>query len=287
MNELYRYRSYNENTIRELIESELWHSHVRLLNDPFEHPFEFDWNELKIEKLPEINKHLKIMSHDELTAQYAQREQNKVLNLLKKFIEIQLQDLEKNSTGTFICCFSSKCDEPLMWSHYANGMTGLCFIYDKAELSRHEKMELNQIDYNEQVKKITYRDLNSSVTERIQQFSFTAGKVMKKVSAKTELLNHHYAYQKHIRWKYEGEVRSVLFAGSDEENAKSGVVESVSDKALIGVIIGSKMNKTNRKVIAILCKERGIPIHVAAPNRKDYSVNIYRDVDDPVSFEES
>ncbi|WP_220719359.1 DUF2971 domain-containing protein [Agarivorans litoreus] len=287
MNELYRYRSYSENTIRELIESELWHSHVRLLNDPFEHPFEFDWNEFKIEKLPEINEHLKLLSHNQLMSLYIQQEENRVLDSYKKFIKTQLEDLGKNATGTFICCFSGACDEPLMWSHYANGMTGLCFIYDKAELSNHEKISLNQIDYNKRVKKITYRDLNASVTERAKQFSFTKGKMMNQVFAKTELFNFNFTYQKHIRWNYEAEIRSVLFAESDEENAKSGVVETVSDKALIGVIIGSRMDKTNRKVIATLCKERGIPIHVAAPNKKDYSVNIYRDVDDPVNFEES
>ncbi|WP_318486910.1 DUF2971 domain-containing protein [Photobacterium leiognathi] len=287
MNYLYRYRSFNENTLRELIEGELWHSHVRNLNDPFEHPFDFDWDEITLDKLPNINNHLKLVPEDDFIFNYINEENRKqMFSAFKNWLNVQVKDLKKNSERTFICCFSESEDDPLMWSHYANGMTGLCFIYKKDILEKNPKLKFRNAVYNDSIEKITYRNLSTINKSNINTatYSFKTGCYMSTVSAGSELSNFNFAYQKHTRWGYEKEIRSVLFPENDEENAKSGIIELVGHNAIAGIIIGEKMNKTNRKIVYSISKEHNIPIHVAIANKRNYSVDINYFVLDPINF---
>ncbi|PSV56750.1 DUF2971 domain-containing protein [Photobacterium sp. GB-3] len=287
MNKLYRYRAFNENTLRELIEGELWHSHVRNLNDPFEHPFDFDWSDITIENLPTINRHLKLITNENLIRHYFDDESKNIFfNGFKNWLRIQIDYLKINQERTFICCFSESENEPLMWSHYSNGMTGLCFIYNRDALANKKDLKLERVIYNESVSKMKYSDVEviNKKLNNSSHYSFTLGKFMTSNSAGSTLNNFNFLYQKHNRWKYEKEVRSILFPESNEENLKTGVIEKVGDNAVIGVIIGSKMNKVNRKIISTLCKERNIPIHIAIPNKNNYSVDIVYDVHDPINY---
>ena len=173
-----------------------------------------------------------------------------------------------------------------MWSHYANGMTGLCFIYNKDVLDKNPNLKFRKAIYNDSIEKITYRNVSpiNKINNKSITYDFGSGHFMSSVIAGSQLSNFDFAYQKHTRWDYEEEVRSVLFPDSDEENAKSGVIEMVGDNAIVGIIIGGKMNKTNRKIVQSLSKERNIPIHVAMPNKQNYSVYINYDVLDPINF---
>lgn len=285
MNELYRYRNYNENTIRELLECELWHSHIRHLNDPFEHPFEFDWSEIRLENLCTINSSVKLFSYENMLSIHNSEAQKSAFDGLNNWLIIQAEELQKSMSSTFICCFSRNRDEPLMWSHYSDGMQGLCFVYDELELAQ-LKIKLTPATYNDFVKKLTYRDLKATVNSQKDSafYCFNSQSYYSSVTANCNFDSTQFSYQKHTRWEYESEVRSVLFAENEIENSKSGIIEKVSERALKGVIIGSKMNKTNRKVIWSLCKEKGIPVHVAEPDRTNYSVIIHEDVTDPVNF---
>ncbi|MEZ9470457.1 DUF2971 domain-containing protein [Vibrio lentus] len=272
---LFRYRDYNENTVRELIESELWHSHIRHLNDPFEHPFQFDWDEVKIENFGKIASSIGWSTRGELIDCYLEGNTKQAFKKLEHWLKIQSDFLKLKMSETFICCFSRKCDEPLMWSHYSNGMQGLCFIYDEKMLINSDRLKLKEATYNTSVDKLTYRDFPADTTKSSREYSFESGRDVDIYSTKrTAYYSNDLSYQKHERWKYEEEVRSVLFADDEIENQKAGVIEKIPAEALKGVIIGSKMDKTNRKVIESLCKERGIPVHVATPDRENYTVNI-------------
>lgn len=275
MEKLYRYRPFNENTLRELVTGELWHSHVRLLNDPFEHPFEFDWDEINENKLYEINKHLRMFPDDIVTKHFCDGEQNELVNQVEKWLESQYEDLSKNARSTFVCCFSEDGEEPLMWSHYADGMKGICVVYDRRKLESHSKIKLKPADYNKEVKKVTFRDFEPINFRKLpNQYSFSKGKIMAFVEAGSQLKSYRFSCQKHERWEYEKELRSVLFAENDAENEKSGVVIDVGADAIIGVIIGGKMNSVNREIVETLCAGRNIEVKIAKPNKQDYSVDI-------------
>ena len=93
MNKLYRYRPYNENTLRELIEGELWHSHVRNLNDPFEHPFDFDWDEIVLKNFPSINNHLKLVPESDFIFNYSnEQNKNRMFSNFKFWLNAQVND---------------------------------------------------------------------------------------------------------------------------------------------------------------------------------------------------
>ena len=50
--------------------------------------------------------------------------------LFESFPEIFCNNLYKICLGEkFVCCFSEDCENQLMWSHYANSDTGICFKY--------------------------------------------------------------------------------------------------------------------------------------------------------------
>ncbi len=50
--------------------------------------------------------------------------------LLNKFTELFFNNLYTICLGEkFVCCFSEDCENQLMWSHYANSDTGICFKY--------------------------------------------------------------------------------------------------------------------------------------------------------------
>ncbi|WP_281628963.1 DUF2971 domain-containing protein [Vibrio sp. St2] len=272
---LYRYRPYNENTLSEIVNNQLWHSHVRLLNDPFELPFQFDWEEINEKNLIKISRKINLLSEQKLQECYAKNLQGNTLELVKRLYQDQTTELETYTTKAFVCCFSKSDDQPLMWSHYAQGMTGLCIAYKKDNLVNNdvEPLVLKDVKYNSKVEKLSYKDIDSYVVER-QDGRDMKGQLGLSVRMKMSLSAITHVYQKHTRWEYEGEVRSVLFAQSDVENEKSGLIETVADNAINHIVIGSKMSSTNKEVILALCRGRGIPVYVATPNRDTYSVEI-------------
>ena len=63
--------------------------------------------------------------------------------LLNKFPEIFFNNLYKICLGEkFVCCFSEDCESQLMWSHYANSDTGICFKY-KAKKANENQYSVN------------------------------------------------------------------------------------------------------------------------------------------------
>jgi len=75
-------------------------------------------------------------------------ETNKTIRLKKdilfnKFTEIFFNNLYKICLGEkFVCCFSEDCENQLMWSHYANSDTGICFKY-KAKKANENQYSVN------------------------------------------------------------------------------------------------------------------------------------------------
>ena len=95
-----------------------------------------------------------------------------------------------------VCCLSKKCNEPLMWAHYADGFKGVCI----------------EIDPNP--------NLNEEGERQIGEYSL----VLKKDSDPTKLLTRKLDF-----WGYEDEWRILRrFQGDDEINLfEIGKIESV------------------------------------------------------------
>lgn len=96
---LYKYVSYNENSLSILANKEVWFPKAKALNDPFE--FQFHMTENHINGIP-IDP-----------------------NSLREAIE------DSKELGVF--CLTEVNDDILMWSHYADQHKGLCIQFERSD----------------------------------------------------------------------------------------------------------------------------------------------------------
>lgn len=104
---LFKYRKFDDNTLRIFREQELWFAKPETLNDPFEANDSFPqvldavWERYSVPPAMQL------------------KYENKLKSLLR-------------STG--ICAFSKARKNQLMWSHYADEHKGICIGFKEAEL---------------------------------------------------------------------------------------------------------------------------------------------------------
>ncbi|EKO3518600.1 DUF2971 domain-containing protein [Vibrio fluvialis] len=279
---LFRYRACNENTLSEIITADIWHSKIQQLNDPFELNFIFDWDEFSISNFPKINNVLKVFPDKELTQAYIVNQQEQLFSSLRNAIESQIEELNRKLEQTGVCCFSQSPDNAMMWSHYADGMKGLCLVYDLESVKKQEQFDnLKPISYQDRIEKISYKNLSARVKQRPddQRYQFTSDSNPKLVNIKgydfsIKLEDHSTIYKKHSRWSQEKEIRNVLWAETDEELSQSGFFENIGLGSLKAIVIGEKMAKSQRKLLEVLCKQRNIDIYIAEVVRETLSVGI-------------
>lgn len=261
---LFRYRDFNTNTLKEIFDNELWHSNVRELNDPFESHFKMD-DSFLLEKEEVLkvayfffgekkkNKCIDDYYHD----------YEKLFKSVKQVYKSNSDMLEDVFSKILICCFSKRYNEPLMWSHYANGLRGLCIVYNKEKLNKTVLLKDNMVDvlydtkpYISNIKDMKIKLVNDEAWIDIDKSD------CKKCG-----------FSKHSRWGYEEEVRTIIhFSNPDSRLNKSGYAVTVECDSIEAIIYGEKISKTNLKLLDMICKNRGIQLFKASANIKDFSV---------------
>ncbi|WP_413522658.1 DUF2971 domain-containing protein [Photobacterium phosphoreum] len=261
---LFRYRDFNTNTLKEIIDNELWHSSVRELNDPFESYFKMDDSFLldKDEVLKAAYVFFGEKAKDKCIHDYFNNYE-KLLRSVKKSYKSNSDMLEKVFSKYLICCFSKQYNEPLMWSHYANGLRGLCIVYNKEKLNKTKILKGNMTDvlydttpYISKIKDIKTKVVNNEIWIDLDKSD------CKKC-----------AFSKHSRWGYEEEVRTIIhFSDLDSRLNTSGYAVTVGYEPIEAIIYGEKMSKTNLKILDMICKNKGIQLFKASAKIKDFSV---------------
>lgn len=265
---LFRYRSYNEFTLKEILYDELWFSSVENLNDPFEFPFFFNrdykydyWDLLRIYtecKIRTIDQIITLNKNDDLSPE-------KQLNLIDDLITELESNIRKDILESNVCCFTKKSNNSLMWSHYADGMRGLCIAYDQDLLSE-ANVTWEKIEYVNLIKKMHISDCRVEETDKSTNDHYHA----KIIFDHNDL--YKYSYFKHLNWKYEEEVRSVI-TKFDDKHIVNGQVWKIKENTIKGVIVGYKMPKYNMDIIRMICRNKNIPIYIAEPNLKNFTVS--------------
>ncbi|WP_305846032.1 DUF2971 domain-containing protein [Photobacterium kishitanii] len=165
--------------------------------------------------------------------------------------------------------FSKKDKNSLMWSHYADGMRGLCIVYDQQSL-HNSGIKLSEIKYVESVIKTNIYDLKSEKITTTNPNDYDANFI----------LNHHeiykHSYFKHLNWKYEEETRSII-TNKDDIFESNGQIIKINDDTIKAVIIGNKMPRYNQDIIKMICKNKKIPIYLSEPNLRNFSVS-YKEI---------
>lgn len=161
---LYKYRSVNDNSIRNLSDDTIWLSDPKNFNDPYDCSFHYD-----IELDPDNRESVLSMAQEnglieQLTEEQVQsisESHHPMVKLLElsyperpdfgrtcgEAIRSVMKDRAKNivretSEGFKqmfkICCFSENPKSILMWSHYASYHTGFCIGYNFYELGNED-----------------------------------------------------------------------------------------------------------------------------------------------------
>lgn len=207
-NAIFKFTSYNLNSLKILINSELWFGKPIKQNDPYEGEFIIDTpdDEIKISDkkkiLKEVNPELKERSDDEyLDPIY-----------IKELIRLYEETIKENlKTKCGICSFTKTYKKKLLWTHYANKYTGFCLVYDKRKLYKSFKEnDVHTIkyfiaDYKPTIPKV---NLDFKYGVHIDRKAFDILKFKHK----------DYKYENEVRFVeyfYDGENRNVKFNPSD------------------------------------------------------------------------
>ena len=132
-----------------------------------------------------------------------------------------------------VLSLSGRCDDPLMWAHYADSCKGMCLgiAFDVDELMNSECIPL-WVEYAEEL----------PVFGASSFFDRNPNNVM-------EMLKHFYA-TKHIAWKHEAEFRLV---------SKKGDVALDIPGRIVEVILGEKVSGADAQTVyAAIQKKKGV-----------------------------
>lgn len=131
-----------------------------------------------------------------------------------------------------ISCFSEKCNNILMWAHYAKNHTGFCIEYDLAHL-KFDK-------FKEKLYPVFY-----------------SNKPIRKFESESDIKDYSFflmtALTKFKDWAYEKEWR---FLSNSTENDFFIMPHKPSK-----IYLGSKINDENRNKITQICKQKKIACH--------------------------
>ena len=269
-NSLYKYREFNENSIKNLEDDTIWLSSPQSFNDPYDSAFSTDYETLinKLQKvkfdellgkmdfiktLPEdviieakkCDNPLEEIMNYMLDQEYNDENEKKnmksilkdVMNKITEEVNDQFLNTIKNSFK--LCSFSTNLESILLWSHYSKYHTGFCIEYD---FSMYPPRDFRR----RFLYPVIYRDDLFDVTEYVE-------------NAKNNELNILYLTQaslyKSIEWSYENEWRLIFSHGVIEEESTYYMGKPKA------VYLGSKIGKNECEIITEILKRKGIPYY--------------------------
>ncbi|WP_022942895.1 DUF2971 domain-containing protein [Psychromonas hadalis] len=262
-NKVFKYRTFNEFSITELNNRTWWFSTAKSFNDPFE--FKFVENII----VPKNRKDLiEWLTHDDINQSeidYLESASISELldgvNNLVKHTKDEHNSILSDKENTRICCLSQECKDPLMWSHYTDGMKGFVVIYNQFKTQSGEFLPCIPVCYVNEPPIITF--------ETIKLENSHGGFE----------LNRKLIATKHNRWSYEKEVRFIVCPRHGDKmlsrvKLRDGGIFDLPEDAIFGVIVGEYMTKDHFKVIETICKSNNYKMYKASMNSSKYEIDI-------------
>lgn len=276
-NSLYRYRQFNEYSLKNLINEQERQSYPVEFNDPFDASLKINYEELSKElflkrnmknMVKELEKHgVHITNEDtqsifnsddplyafaKLVAKFDSKLNGKE-DEFAKFLSEQTLNFTKEmfnkfrtsfQNGYLIVCFSELKDSILMWSHYAANHTGFCIEYNFYELGPFNAQSrlLNPVIYTDELFDATKYILQPLIRE---DHNFN------------NLFGIYPAISKSTSWSYEKEWRTVspLGPSASEEDR---FIKVPKPKALY---VGAKSTEDNITKLRDIAVWKRIPLY--------------------------
>jgi len=220
---LYKYQSYNTQTLDNLKNRHLWFSKPARFNDPFDCGISFSSENITDDVWKFLYEGVKAQwevgqnqEQKKLAETYFQGDEpdEKFKSEFSKFSFKQSLQTEIQPRG--IACFSERVDEILMWSHYANGHRGFCLEFDT---SFDPFLKAVDVNYSQKLPPLQKADI---------------GLDLLMILART----------KSVGWSYEKEWR-VFHEEGDKEYG-------IDFAALTSIYFGCEMPFTHREVISLI-----------------------------------
>lgn len=248
---LFKYRSADAFSLKNLDEGTIWLSDPIAFNNPFDSLLSWDIIEILDDLLVWggkdagelfINNHYPNLSRSQRRNQLRSfmRDKSKMRELLlqqqKQFKEKNSRNLQRYREAMKICSFTERLDTLPMWAHYANNHRGFCMEYKLSSLTS---------EFAENVFPVLYTQEGINSTSILKQY-FSGNK---RINPDRILM---VPFIKSIDWSYEKEWRYVL----DNPALKNGLPLKIGFPDT--VYLGNKLNEEHVREIEDICKRRNI-----------------------------
>lgn len=214
---------FNLNAVKLLTNNELWFGKPDTQNDPNEAEFILKYNE-------EIEGYLdfRIIIQEELDSLAKETDSGKKspTGFERLKFEKELKKIVRDYLG--ICSMSVKCDDILMWAHYASNNEGICVVFDKEILNKHLRMESSLVTYSSDISNANFvknGNLGQLITDRM------------------------FYLDKLENWNNEDEYRFVRRFNDRIPQNNLDRLESFPKEALVGIILGENFPHENFKTL--------------------------------------
>lgn len=205
---VYRYRNINDNFREMLIENKMWFSNPQDFNDPFDCKKNLEENYSD----SEIKSYLVSLgvSRFEVT----QLAKNIKQSDFKKIVS---DSIDNHINKSYICCFSEKKDDLLMWGHYTYGHSGVCMRFDMRYDTNFFTFPV-KVKYSDDYPKVNYLKNHNETVDKI-------------LTTKS----NHWSYEKEIRVIKPFETKNKI--SFKKESLKEIIFGARTDKKVIDEII--------------------------------------------------
>lgn len=251
---VYKYASFNPHIEESMdrarsiiIRSKLWYSRPSEFNDPFDFRAK-----LRDVANPELfrKKYISLLKKSELgiSKREMERAASDALLKLKTNPSLTQEAFERLRNESGVTCFTPNPRNALMWAHYANSHTGICFAFRPD----HDPGVLGILQ------KVRY-------VNELPQFSWP--------EESTHLLQK-VLLAKSAEWSYEDEYRLI---GTIDDN---GQAHGFNPSALQAIIVGVRFSAKSLESLKLILKERidlGLPptrLLQARTGLSDYRIRI-------------
>lgn len=212
----------------------------------------------KYEKIPFFNKIKKyFMNVSEDYAESIAESKNKFYNeTIPKIIEIY--------NKARISCFSKRNDSILMWSHYANSHSGVCFEFEE------DRPFFKEVNYSDDKVKL---DIYSAI-QRVLASSYLGEQLSYTDKEFSKIMLEPF-FCKSKDWEYEQEIRCLL--SNQESNTEGFYVDPYTIKEMLKmkitkIYVGTKAHGKILDELIYKAQNRGIPVIFMKEDEEKYLI---------------
>lgn len=151
---LYRFCKIDPYTISALSQNYLWFSNPTSFNDPFDCNLAIDPTGDVDDWMPLISS-IQRQRHSEDTSERIEQRARQFLTVCPVYndktraIRVLKEVVSEVRQKIGVCCFSSRYDSILLWSHYADSHRGICVEYDSDALALNDMYQTLPVIYAE------------------------------------------------------------------------------------------------------------------------------------------